>query len=216
MLNTDLHDLHTELALLREQVTSQLDAHRLEVAAAIEQLSGAPGTAVSGKESGALQARILRWERREIQLGERLAAKNIEYQALRARTELDRFRQQLQTADLEKELALQEAENRKLKSVLEALIAEHAECSRESPEAVPAATVPAATSPAATLEAALRVDEAFQELRGQLESSKLECAELRHAIETSLALKLARSIPRLLGPLRSLFTKRPHSSGESS
>ncbi|MCU1239243.1 MAG: hypothetical protein JWP63_7210 [Candidatus Solibacter sp.] len=46
-------------------------------------------------------------------------------------------------------------------------------------------------------------------LQAQLKNSELECAELRYSIESSLALKLARSLPRIPAPLRALFRKRP-------
>ena len=186
------------MVLLKEQVKSQLEAHRLEVAAVLEQLS--PAASASSGEFVALQSRILDWERREIQLGERIAAKTIEYQALRARTELDRYRQQLQLDDLQKQLALRDAETARLKSVLEALMAEHAECARTptAQENIP------------------REQENLLQLKAQLENSQLECAGLRHSMESSLALKLARSLSWLLTPVRSMFAKRPDSTGAKS
>jgi hypothetical protein len=93
--------------------------------------------------------------------------------------ELERYRQQQQIADLQKQLALRDEENQKLRRLLAALMAEHAE------------------GPG-------RCDQ----LKAQLEDSERECAKLRHSIESSVALKMARSIPWLLGPLRSLFTRR--------
>jgi hypothetical protein len=56
----------------------------------------------------------------------------------------------------------------------------------------------------------------FHELKAQLEKSELECASLRHAMETSLALRLARSAPRLLSPVRALLSKRLHPRGNES
>jgi chromosome segregation ATPase len=198
MPNADFQGLQAELDLLRQQVKSQLEAHRLEFAAALEQLAGAPGKpAVSGDELGDIQARIQEWERREVQLGERIAAKTVEYQALRAQAELDRYRQELRIADLEKQLALRDAEIGKLKAVLGGLMAEHAECSRKP-----------ASGPQEQAD--------LQQLRTQLESSELECARLRHSIESSLALKLARSVPWLLRPLRARFAKPAEKSGAKS
>lgn len=200
MQNAESQDFQAELVLLKEQVKSQLEAHRLEVAAALEQLAGARAASVSGSEFVGLQSRILEWERCEIQLSERIAAKTIEYQALRARTELDRYRQQLQIDDLQKQLALRDTETASLKSVLEALMAEHAECTRNP-------TAPA-DSP--------REQANLLQLKAQLENSQLECADLRHSMESSLALKLARSLSWLLTPVRSMFAKRPDSTGAKS
>jgi hypothetical protein len=197
MPNADFQDFQAGLDLLREQVKSQLEAHRLEVAAALEQLAEVRGKPVSGDELGDIQARIQEWERREVQLGERIAAKTVEYQALQARAEIDRHRQELRIADLEKQLAFRGAETGKLKAVLDGLMAEHAECGRK-PAAGPQALAD------------------LQQLKTQLESSELECARLRHLIESSLALKLARSLPWLLRPLRARFAKPADSPGAKS
>jgi hypothetical protein len=178
MPDQDLANFQEQLAALRDQVESQLAALRREVGAMLE----------SGAGSDALRAKVAEWERRETTLGEKLAARNVEYQALRARAELDSYRQQLRIADLEKELALRGAEAVKLKTILDALAGEHAECARRQS--------------AASQDSALSA-----ELRAQLEFSRAECDRLRASIENSVALKLARSIPWLLGPLRGIFAK---------
>ncbi len=146
-----------------------------------------------------MQARVREWERRETALSEKIAARTVEYQALRASTEFDRYRLELQIADLEKQLALRDAEIAKLKSILEALMAEHAECCR-NPAAAPASLDP----------------EQVREWKGQLEASRLEIAALRHAIDGSVALKLARSLSWLLTPVRSLLPKPPAPPGAGS
>ena len=178
MPDQDFSDFEVQLAALREQVDSQLAALRREVAAMIER----------GAQPDALRAKVAEWERRETALGEKLAARNVEYQALRARAELDGYRQQLRIGDLEKELALRAAEAAKLKSLLDALAAEHAECTNRQN--------------AAAQDSALTA-----ELRAQLQFSREECERLRHSIENSVALKLARSIPWLLRPIRGIFAK---------
>jgi hypothetical protein len=185
MPNADFPGFHAELARLREQVAEQLTNHRLEVTAAIEALA-ARATTASGEELAAMRAHIQELERRESALGEKIAAATVEYQTLRARSELERQSQQLRIADLEKQLAIRAVEYQKQRTILEALMAEHTAC------------VPPAAAPAA--------DETLvQELRTRLASSELECAALRRSIESSLALKLARAVPRLLRPLRSLI-----------
>lgn len=201
MPNADSHAFQAELALLKEQVHSQLEALRLEVNAAIEQLAAKQEGPVSAGGLAPIRARALEWERRETQLVETIAARTAEFQALRARVDLDRHRSQALIVDLEKLLALRDAENARLKTILDALLSEHAECSRNL-------RVPAEPGPA---------DQAnFEALKAQLENSELECASLRHAMESSLALKLARSAPRLLSPLRALLSKPPKSQGEKS
>jgi DNA repair exonuclease SbcCD ATPase subunit len=185
MPNADFPGFHAELARLREQVAEQLTNHRLEVTAAIEALA-ARATTASGEELAAMRAHIQELERRESALGEKIAAATVEYQALRARFELDSQRQHLRIAELEKQLATREAEYRKQRTILEALMAEHAACG------------PPAAAPAA--------DETLvQELRARLTKSESECAALRRSIENSVALKVARAVPRLLSPLRALI-----------
>jgi len=50
-------------------------------------------------------------------------------------------------------------------------------------------------------------------LKAQLETVERECANLRQSMESSLALRAARLLPRLPAGLRSLFTKGSHSIG---
>jgi chromosome segregation ATPase len=193
MPDQDLANFQEQLAKLREEVDSQLAALRREVAAMLE----------NGAESGVLRAKIAEWERRETALGEKLAARNVEYQALRARAELDSYRQQLRVGDLEKQLALRETETAKLRSILEALSAEHAECGRRQSAVSQGQADPVDM----VIPEAIADSEEMAELRGQLQFSREECARLQASIENSVALRLARSIPRLLGPLRGIFAK---------
>jgi predicted nucleic acid-binding Zn-ribbon protein len=197
MPDANSQDFQAELALLREQVKSQLEAHRLEVAAAIERLAGTRETAIPSDEVDAMRSRMLEWQRRETELSEKITARTVEYQALRARTELDRCRLQMQVADLERQLALRESETSKLKSVLDGLMAEHAECCRR----------PAAASPDL---------ESIEELKRELDAAKLEAATLRDSMENSVALKVARSLGSILRPVRSLLVRRPAPPGGGS
>jgi len=128
---------------------------------------------------------------READLREKLAAKNVEYQALRARSEMDKFRQEMCIRDLEKQLSLCEAEIARLKPVLEQLMSQ-APDHAERPEPVERVAPPAPV--------VVAVDTAeIAELRGQLQSAREEYEKLRLAMDSSLALKAARSIGRLLG-----------------
>ena len=193
MPDANPQDFQTELALLREQVTSELEAHRLEVAAAIERLASAHGSADSAGEVSAMRARALEWERRETELSRRIATREVEYQALRARMELDRYRLQSQVTELEKELTRREAEQVKVKALFNALMAEHAECCRP----------PVAPPPASQHDR-----EYVEGLTRELEAARQEAATLRDALEHSVALKLARSLGWVLAPVRSVFGKR--------
>lgn len=195
MTNADFQHFQAELALLKEQMTLQIEAHRLEVAAALERVSGTRGAAAVGDELAAMRVRTVEWERRELELGDKLSSKTAGYQAIVARAELDRCRHEQQIGDLEKRLALTNVENQKLHSVLTALMAEHAGCSQLAAKTLPE-------------------DEAqLQQLKQRLRTSELECAGLRQEMQGSLALKLARAIPWLLRPVRSLFAKPPQSPG---
>jgi len=165
MPGDDFRRFQEELTALREQMRREMAEHRAQVMAALE----------TGGEAGGLRLRVAEWEHREKELGAKIAAKNEEYQALRARTEIDNHRLQMRIDDLEKLLAQREGELGKLKPVLERLMAE---CAQRPPTA----------------------DEAtVAELRGQLASAREESERLRLAIENSVALKAARSIGRLLG-----------------
>jgi len=187
MPDSNSQDFQAELELLREQVKARLEAHRLEVEAAIARLADAHSPDGDWSE---MRARVAEWERRERELGERIAARNVEYQALRARLELERYGQQARVADLEKQLVLREAETGKLKLLLDGLMAEHAECCRRTP--------------------LVQADPAYvQALMGELEASRMEAARMRDAMENSVALRVARSLGWFLRPVRGLLGKRP-------
>src|SRR4051794_1035479 len=99
-------DLHAELALLREQVESQLAAHRAEVAAALRQVSGERVPAASASDLVAIRPQMQEWAWPDADPEQRIASATAEYQALSARAELERHRQRLAMADLEKQLSL--------------------------------------------------------------------------------------------------------------
>jgi len=126
-------------------------------------------------------------------LKEKLAAKNVECQALRARAEIDGYRHQMRIDDLEKQLAQREAAIVRLKQALAQLMADAQEYAAR-PEH-PAAVVPSAPETAIVATDAAEV----AELRGQLQSAREEYEKLRLAMDNSLALKAARSIGSLLG-----------------
>ncbi|MEO8370385.1 MAG: hypothetical protein ABI806_14470 [Candidatus Solibacter sp.] len=165
MPDDDFGRFQKELAALREQMKRELSEHRAQVAAALD----------TGGEAGVLRLKVAEWEYREKLLGEKIAAKNVEYQALRARAEQDNHRLQMRIGDLEKLLAQREGEIASLKPVLESLAAE---CERR----------PISTD-----------EELVAELRGQVTSAREECERLQQAMDNSLALKAARTIGRLLG-----------------
>src|SRR5690242_9535134 len=130
MPNADSQDFEAELVLLREQVQAQIEAHRIEVREAFQFLSSELEATSHGGELDAIRARVTEWERRESRLVERIAAKTIEQQVLAARSKLELYRLQHQIRELEGLLALRDSAMRKLKDALEALMAEHSECSR--------------------------------------------------------------------------------------
>ena len=165
MPDIDLGKFQEQLSALREQMQRELAEHRALVANALD----------TGGEAGALRLKVAEWERRERELGEKIAAKNVEFQSLRARTELENHRLQMRIGDLEKSLAQREDEIGKLKPVLERLMAE---CAQRPPSAD---------------------EEMVAELRGQLVSAREESERLRFAMENSMALKAARTLGRLLG-----------------
>jgi hypothetical protein len=201
MANADSQDIRAELQLLSQQLNAQLEAHRLEISRALDAMT-ANRTVADNRDTTIADGtgRPLSWERREAQLSEQLATKTTEFQALRANAELDRLRQQVRVDDLQKQLALRDAEYEKLKSVMAILIAEHTAC----------------ISRAAAVSDGGRESTDLQQMKAQLENAELECDRLRHLLETSLALRLARSIPWILRPLRSLFVMRSQSQGPRS
>ncbi|MEO8593429.1 MAG: hypothetical protein ABI759_08905 [Candidatus Solibacter sp.] len=178
MPDTDFAKLEQKLAELREQVSSQLAELRREVIAML----------AAGGGGDAVQARIAEWERREAELTGKLASKEVDYQTLRAQAELDVYRQQVRLDDLERQLALREAETAGLKSALGELAAEHADCA---------------------LQFSSRVEKSSQmaELRSQLQLAREECDRLHRAIEGSVALKVAGTAASVLRPLRALFAR---------
>ena len=165
MPDDDFARFQKELTALREQVRRELAEHRSLVASALN----------AGGEAGALRLKVAEWELRERELGEKIAAKNVEFQAMRARAELENHRLQMRIGDLEKTLAQREDEIAKLRPVVERLMAEYA----ERPPALD--------------------EELVAELRGQLVSARDECERLRTAMERSMALKAARTIGKVLG-----------------
>jgi hypothetical protein len=110
-----------------------------------------------------------------------------ELQALRGQTQFDRYRQQLQIMDLETRVSSKDAEIHKLHLMLRDLLVElHVERTTRNRNE--------------ELSLAERED-----LKGQLTSARGESASLRHELDTSLALKAARSLRWILAPIRRLL-----------
>jgi hypothetical protein len=112
---------------------------------------------------------------------------NTELQAPRGQTQFDRYRQQLQIMDLETRVSSKDAEIHKLHLMLRDLLVElHVERTTRNRNE--------------ELSLAERED-----LKGQLTSARGESASLRHELDTSLALRAARSLRWILAPIRRLI-----------
>jgi hypothetical protein len=110
-----------------------------------------------------------------------------ELQTLRGQTQSDRYRQQLQIMDLETRVSSKDSEIHKLHLMLRDLLVElHVERTTRNRNE--------------DLHRAER-----EELKGQLTSARGDCASLRHELDTSLALRAARSLQWILRPLRRLI-----------
>jgi FkbM family methyltransferase len=122
---------------------------------------------------------------------------SVEMQALRARTQFDHYRQQLQITDLETRVSSKDAEIHRLHVMLRELLVEllvERNTKNRREELLHQAEV--------------------NELRGQLTSARSEGELLRHEIDSSFALRAAKSVGWALGPLRRLLG-RSSSGGRS-
>lgn len=119
------------------------------------------------------------------ELSKLVANRTAELQALRARAELNRYRDQLRLADLEKQLSSKDDELAKLRLVMRELIAQQAAENRHD-------TIAGLTAEIVRLNA-------------KLEDVWEESEKLHRLIQTSLALRSARAFHWVLGPIRRLI-----------
>lgn len=109
-----------------------------------------------------------------------------ELQVLSAQTQFDRNRQQLRIMDLETRVSSKDSEIHKLHLMLRDLLVElHAERTTRNQNEE-------------------RSQAEQEELKGQLISARGESHKLRHELDTSLTLRVARSMSWILGPIRRL------------
>lgn len=123
------------------------------------------------------------WKSTEVGQENLIAARTAENQFLRSRVVLDRFQVRLQGDDLQKQIALKDAELVRLHTALRELLAEHARLKERQHEWE-------------------RHEAGIQDLKGQVQELQAETEDLRRALETSLALRFARSLRWLFEPIR--------------
>jgi hypothetical protein len=116
-----------------------------------------------------LKLKEMKWASRETELGEIVANRTLELQALRAHSEVEYYRLQLQLKENEKKIAAQNVEIEKLHRLL-----------REG-------------------------GGGLSSLTGNQSDLATECARLRYELDNSLALRVARSLSWVLGPIRKLL-----------
>lgn len=133
-----------------------------------------------------------------------IANKTVELQAVRAQVEADRYRLQVQVQDQEQRVSTRDVEIQKLHVLLRDLISERAAgVAKEADFVRRGAEVEVVSA-----ELALRLAE-IADLKVLLKQAQRECAELRHALKTSVALRLARSLGWILKPIRALLVAAP-------
>ena len=109
-----------------------------------------------------------------------------ELQALRAQTQLERYRMQLRIDDLETQVSSKEVEIQKLQVLVRDVVLEQTAQARSREEA--------------------RHQAELAELMGQLMSARLESANLHQELDSSVALRAARSLQWILGPIRKMMS----------
>ena len=108
-----------------------------------------------------------------------------ELQALRAQTQSDRYRAQLRIDDLQTQVSSKEAEIQKLQVLLREMMGER-------------------YSELRAIEEARRRTET-EALKAQVAHVQAECNQLRRELDSSLALRAARSLRWILGPIRKMM-----------
>ena len=121
----------------------------------------------------------------------------VELQALRAQAQFDRYRQQLQISDLQTRVCSKDEEIHRLHVMLRELLVE----------------LLVERSTKKRREEMVRQAE-LDEIKGQLSSARDEGAKLRHELESSFALRAAKSLGWILGPMRRMMG-RSSSGGRS-
>jgi ADP-heptose:LPS heptosyltransferase len=198
-------DNQTALAKLIVTVQSHLDSLRMAASQTVQQIGSPVGESAQGEERVEARQIVLslereirerrdalnrmhpsqaEWQSREARLEGLLAAKTAENQFLRSRTDIDRVQMRLQADDLRKQIALKDAELARIHTGLRELLAEHTRVKEQQQEWE------------------RRHEAEIRDLQAQVDRLHAEAADLRHALETSLALRLARSLQWLFGPIK--------------
>jgi len=163
--------------LLQAVVEAQFAAHRTDVAQAVHD---AVALAIREQQGS-----------RERELTDALTNRTVEAQSLRAQLEMERYRLQTALWDQEKRTAAKEVEIQKLQALVRDLLG----------NAVPGA----GSGTQASNKAAARWQGEAEDLKAQLADKQAECDQLKHDMDNSLALRAARSLHWILGPLRRLL-----------
>lgn len=200
-----LSDNQTALAELIVTVQSHLDSLRVAASQTVQQTGSPVGESAQGEEGVEARRFLLslereirerrdalnrthpsqaEWQSREARLEGLLAAKTAENQFLRSRTDIDRVQMRLQSDDLRKQIALKDAELVRLHTGLRELLAEHAQVKEQQQEWE------------------RRHEAAIRDMQAQVDRLQAEGADLRRAMDNSLALRFARSLQWLLGPIK--------------
>jgi predicted nucleic acid-binding Zn-ribbon protein len=117
-------------------------------------------------------------------LDELLATRTAEAQFLRSQAELERYKARLKAADLEKQVALKDSELERFRAALRESLAEHLRTKRD------------------LLALERQYETKSDDFQMELQQLQSECTELRRALASSWALRIARSLGWLLGPVR--------------
>ena len=198
-------DNQAALAKLIVTVQSHLDSLRMAASKTVQQTGSPAGESAQGEQCVEARQIILsleqeirgrrdalnrmhpsqaEWQSREAKIEGLLAAKTAENQFLRSRTDLDRVQVRLQADDLRKQITLKDAELARLHTGLRDLLAEHTRVKDQQQEWE------------------RRHEAAIRDMQTQVDRLQAECADLRRSLETSLALRFARSLQWLFGPIK--------------
>jgi hypothetical protein len=179
------------------QVTQEAQA---EAAKLLQQLAQ-----VTEQRDQVTQQKLL-LEHTGTELRDALARATAQAQAIRARGELDQYRQQVRISDLEARLDLANREIAELHATIRTLLAERAQVALAARAILPAVEGPISSAVFAdrSVELAARVAE-VERLELELQEANTERLLLRDALNKSLALRCARSLGWILGPIRRAF-----------
>jgi len=186
--------LDSHLSTLRTVVQDAISQSMKGVTATLLAKATGPARRVGELQDGALPIR-------ESELRELLANKTVELQAVRAHVEADRYRLQTQVQDQEKRIAVRELEIQRLQILMRDLLADR---SAGIDAEVKRARV-SWDAEAASAELTQRLAE-ISALKVRLTEVERECAELKHDMASSVALRVARSLGWILRPIRAIFS----------